>query len=50
LTGFGLGAGQIGRQKIRVLVTATKNNPSNRGSRERRACSQMRGSMWKAAG
>jgi hypothetical protein len=39
---FGARAGQIGRQYTRVLVTAMKNRPSKRASRERRARSHVR--------
>jgi len=38
LLSLGAGAGQIGRQNIPVVFTATKNWPSKRASRDNLAC------------
>jgi hypothetical protein len=40
-SGFGGGAGQMGRQKMPVLVTPVKNSPSNRGSLDNLAFSHI---------
>jgi len=39
-------AGQMGRQKTRVVLTPTKNRPSKRASRASRARRQVTRSRW----